>query len=193
LICEDGSGKEVKVTLNELGSLTVDEKAVFVDELDDPTIEISRNCTDINNLTLSRLLDWQAKIFLTRAMLPYVGKSPKTAEFRKAFNAVHAELSGYHRSMGIEVSSKTWSVWTIYHDMLRWRASRYELAALQVKGVEYRPWKKVHPLYKIAREIAEEIKLTQPTLSVATVHRQVMERLSKNLQHWKGENEERSN
>jgi hypothetical protein len=78
---DDGSNTEVQTTRNELATLVVTERAAFVDELDEPSPEPLRQYTDILHLTVQRMFDWQAKVFLMRAMLPCIGTSPKSAVF----------------------------------------------------------------------------------------------------------------
>ena len=169
---------EVKVTRNELATMVVSERATFIDELDEPDPEISRQFTDISNLSVQRMLDWQAKLFLLRAMTPHFGRSPKSQIFSNAFKAAHDELGRWYTSVGMDLGNG-WSPWTLYHDMLRWRANRFEMSSLQVKGVEYRPWKKRNSLYRLAQKIALEIKLDTPSLSASGVHRQTNKRLKK--------------
>lgn len=178
LVRADGSGKELRTTRNELATLVVTERAEFIDELDDPEQEPSRQFSDISHLPVQRMLDWQAKMFLLRAMLPYAGRSPKSSVFRSAFDGALEELNDWYRSMGMDVGSG-WSPWTLYHDMLNWRARRFEISALQIKGVEYRPWTKRSALYEAASAMANEIKLTQPNLSSSGVHRRITQRMAR--------------
>lgn len=178
---------EITVTRNELATLVVTERATFVDELDEPEPTVSRQFTDISHLSAQRMLDWHAKLFLVRAMVPYFGASPKSKTFCNAFKAAHDELASWYSSVGMDLGGG-WSPWTLYHDMLRWRSNRFDISSLQVKGVEYRPWKTRNSLYKLASEIAIEIKLATPSLSASGVHRQTNKRLA-NLEK---ENREKS-
>lgn len=178
LVQDAPSGEELRTTRNELATLVVTERAAFVDELDEPDPTPCRQFTDLSHLSVQRMLDWQAKLFLLRAMLPCAGRSPKSAFFLQAFDTALDELGGWYRSMGLDLGSG-WSPWTLYHDMLRWRSKRYEIAALQSKGVEYRPWKVRNSLYETAREIANEIQLKQPSLSASGVHRKTNARIAK--------------
>ncbi|MGN8002350.1 hypothetical protein ACTJKQ_04060 [Acidovorax sp. 22279] len=178
LVRADGSGIELQTTRNELATLVVTERAEFLDELDDPEHDPSRQFSDISHLTVQRMLDWQAKLFLLRAMLPYAGRSPKSRVFRSAFDGALEELNDWYRSMGMDVGSG-WSPWTLYHDMLNWRAARFEISALQSKGVEYRPWTTRSALYEVAIEIATEIKQRQPNLSALGVHRRTNQRMAR--------------
>ena len=84
-----------------------------------------------------RMLDWHAKVYIVLRMRRFCGQSPKSVAFRNAFEQANQALAEFYAEMGLPL--KTWSDWHIYHDLLRWRANRFEWFAFQRKGVEYCP------------------------------------------------------
>jgi len=139
-ILADGSSIPMTVTRGELATLLVKEEAEFVDDIDEPpdkTRRLSRTVTEIARLSVTRILDWHAKMFLLNRLrrFPY---SPKSPFFQTGYEKAQSELDFLYGLCGF-TPMKRWSVWTLYHDLLRWRSQGYELAAFQRKGVEYTP------------------------------------------------------
>lgn len=152
-ILADGSPAPMTVTRGELASLLVKEEAEFIyddDEPPDTTRHPSRPVTDISRLSLPRIFDWHAKMFMLNRLrrLPC---SPKSPVYRIEFEKAETEIALLYGFCGFPVT-KRWSVWTLYHDLLRWRSYGYELAAFQKKGVEYTPHKGA------SRKLAESLK-----------------------------------
>lgn len=155
-ILADGSLISMTVTRGELATLLVKEEAEFVYDDDDPpdtTRHTSRPITDIARLSFPRILDWHAKMFILNRLrrLPC---SPKSPVFRAEYEKAESELDLLYGLCGFMVT-KRWSVWTLYHDLLRWRSHGFELAAFQRKGVEYTPHK--GPLRKVAERLKAEL------------------------------------
>lgn len=139
-ILADGSSMPMTVTRGELATLLVTEEAEFVDDMDEPpdrTRHVTRTVTDIGRLSVPRIVDWHAKMFLLNRLrrLPC---SPKSAVFRAEHERAQSELEWLYGLCGFTLM-KQWSVWTLYHDLLRWRSQGFELSAFQRKGVEYIP------------------------------------------------------
>lgn len=139
-ILADGSSMPMTVTRGELATLLVTEEAEFVEDIDEPPDtkrRISRTVTEIARLSVLRIVDWHAKMFLLNRLrrLPY---SPKSPVFRIEHEKAQSELDLLYGLCGF-TTMKRWSVWTLYHDLLRWRSQGFELAAFQRKGVEYIP------------------------------------------------------
>ncbi len=165
----------IEISRNELASLLVTEEARVLDELEEPEPTPRRTCTDITGLSIFRVLEWQLKMHLCRVLMPYAGHSPKSPAYRAVFEAEGEAVRDLYQAAGLTFE---WSIWTVYHDLLRWRASGYDIAALQRKGVEYTPWdddKKVRT--RKAREVMSEILKSNPNLSASAVHREVNKRL----------------
>jgi hypothetical protein len=166
---EDSSGKLLEITRNQLATLLMTEEAEFIDELDDPEPKFMREVTDISHMPLHRLMDWQAKVFLLCRMMPFIGGSPRGEKFRDKYKAAQLELRNWRSQMGVS-GEKTWSHWTCYHDIGRWRANRYSLGALQRKGVEYCPERMRNEFYEEAAAFARAKGLAEPHLTAAQVH-----------------------
>lgn len=175
--------KSITISRNELAALIITEEAELHDELEDPSPGPLRKYTDISNMSINRILDWQGKIYLFKKMVHLSGSSPKSKQYRAAFEMAAVELKEWQPITEPPITN-SWSVWTTYHDILRWRANRYEIGALQRKGVEYTPWRIEAPnIYELATRIAHEIALASPELSKANIHKQTNERLKS---EWKG-------
>lgn len=197
---------EVKPTLdisiNELASLLVLEKATLIDELDIPYPEsgtgensndgedgpdfggmsdtnetASRSVTDISNMPIARIVDWHGKIYMLKCLIPLGPCSPKGLVFRSAVADANKDLEEWHNEIGL-TGTKCWSVWTLYHDVIRWRQQKYNLAAIQRKGVEYIPWEhRKSGFYIAATELAQEMGLDSPHLSAAAIHKKLNTKL----------------
>ncbi len=176
---EDQAGSASVVSRNELATLLATEQARFLDDLDEPepNPQSRRTCTDIAHLTVSRMFDWHAKIYLLKSLAPMTSRSPKSKVFREVFASASSELTNWHAEMGTGYTAD-WSPWTVYHDVLRWRYAGYDMAALQKKGVEYTPWSKSRGLYDLAREIAAEVLRKDPAVSAAGLHRHINKTLA---------------
>lgn len=139
-VLADGSCVPITVSRGELATLLVREEAEFVDDSDEPpdaSRRLSRAITDISRLSLLRILDWHAKMFLLNR-LRRLSCSPKSPVFRTEHEKAQSELDLLYGLCGF-TAMKRWSVWTLYHDLIRWRSHGFELAAFQRKGVEYIP------------------------------------------------------
>jgi hypothetical protein len=185
---EAGSDQPLKISRSELAALVVLEEAELVDELEDPESDATREVTNLSFIPLHRVIDWHGKVFLLRRMMPWAGSSPKSAEFRAAFTEAETALREYHESIGL-VDCKRWSHWTVYHDLMRWRAFKYSFGAIQRKGVEYCQWQPRNGLYDEARKLGQEIWRKNPHYTIAEVHDQA----NKQLKQSKAEMEELSN
>ncbi len=176
LLPEADGAPAMKMSRTEFAALLVLEEAEMVDELEDPTSETTREVTNLSFASLPRIVDWHAKVYLLCRMMPWSGSSPKSAEFRAAYAEAQWELREHQEACGL-AGCKTWSHWTIYHDIQRWRSSRYSLAAIQRKGVEYCPWEKRSALHDEAYKLAHEIILKNPHYSIAQVHGDIVKQL----------------
>ena len=134
---EDGASDTLVVSRGELAHLVVTEQAEFIDDPAEPPPIPTRTVTDISHLSPLRMLDWHAKVYIVLRMRRFFGQSPKSIAFRNAFEQANQALAEFYAEMGLPL--KTWSAWHIYHDLLRWRANRFEWFAFQRKGVEYCP------------------------------------------------------
>ncbi len=169
---EPDSCVRINVSVAELAALLVTEDAEITDELDgfvEP--DAARKFTDITSLQLHRLLEWFGKLFLLRRMFPMIGKSPKSKMFEMEFKKACQSLDGYLEESNF-LKVRKWSQWTIYHDLLRLRSSGYEIGAIQKKGVEYSGYQKQDKKYARLGDLAREISLREPHLSVASVARE---------------------
>ncbi|WP_018077075.1 hypothetical protein [Thiobacillus denitrificans] len=166
----------VKMSRTEFAALLVLEEAEMVDELEDPHREMTREVTNLSFSPLLRIVDWHAKIYLLRRMMRWSRSSPKSPRFRAAYVEAERELNEYQLACGLG-HCKTWSHWTFYHDMQRWRSSKYAMAAIQRKGVEYCPWATPAPLYEEARKLAHEITLKHPGWTIEKVHEEALKKL----------------
>lgn len=179
-LVSQSNGKSIQISRNELMSLIVMEEARLCDELEEPDLTPSRQCTDISGLSIARMLDWQLKLFLCRNMIPQLGRSPKSSEFRQDYALVTGILMDLYSVVGLRFQ---WSAWTVYHDLLRWRAKGYDVSALQRKGVEYTPWKDESKVRSnLARELIDEILADKPNLSSAGIYRELKSRIRRGAQ-----------
>lgn len=176
---EGGGDERVEVSRNELAALLVNEQARFFDELEEPEAERAqlRTVTDITHLSVARMMEWQSKIYLLKALAHLVGHSPRSKAFTSAMEEALGNLQIWHEALGLGGQS-TWSPWTLYHDLLRWRANAYDIAALQRKGVEYCPWSQKNELYDVVREIAAYQLKQHPSISAAGLHRKINQELA---------------
>lgn len=158
------------MTRNELASLIVAEEAEFIDDNDDPTLGNMRETTDLAGLAIHRVIDWHAKMFLFLRLLHLAGTSPKSDKFLIPYECAKQELREFHEPLGLG-DFKPWSAWTLYHNLLHWRSARYNIAALQKKGVEYLKLKKRPPFYVAADEMIMKLGVEQPQLSPANIHK----------------------
>jgi hypothetical protein len=139
-ILADGGSQTMTVTRGELATLLVKEEAEFDydnEEPPDASRRSSRSVTEISRLSMQRILDWHAKMFLLNRMRRLLC-SPKSPVFRSELEKAQSELDLFYSLCGF-IALKRWSAWTLYHDLLRWRSHGFELAAFQKKGVEYTP------------------------------------------------------
>lgn len=187
LLPEDDGAPVMKMSRTEFAALLVLEEAEMVDELEDPTAETTREVTNLSFASLPRIIEWHAKVYLLCRMMPWSGSSPKSAEFRAAYAEAQRNLREYQEAWGL-AGCKTWSHWTIYHDIQRWRSSSYSLAAIQRKGVEYCPWEKRSALHDEARMLAHEIILKNPQHSIAQVHGEIVKQLEQSYGGPRGAN-----
>ena len=165
----------LEISRNELAALIVTEEARICDELEEPEPHQMRTVTDISMLSAHRMFDWQFKIFLCKWMTLLTGQSPKS----KSYKAMFLLASGFLQGLYPEARpTGNWSAWTIYHDLLRWRASGYDFAAFQRKGVEYAPWSDNSKarITKL-RQLIEDILSENPNFSASAVHEEVNKRL----------------
>lgn len=170
---------DLTYTADQFAALLVTEEAELVDELDEPDQKQrkSRAVTDLSNLSLHRVIDWLVKIFLLRQMMCMRGFSPNGKTLVGHYEEVRLWLDEWFKSAGIsDVPMPT--CWTTYQDLRRWRRHRYSLAAVQTKGLEYTPWEKNSDFYKLARKLAQEQGMSNPTLSAANLHRAVNDQLA---------------
>jgi hypothetical protein len=173
LLLRDGGGTSMRVSRSELAALVVQERAELIDDLEDPDPVPSRAVTDISGLSFSRTVDWLGKMFLVRGLM-HLTSSPKSPAYRQAFSLRLQELTGHLEEAGI-VEFPGWSVWTVYHDILRMRKAGYDLSALQVKGVEYTPLVRRRDAAALSalRHDLERLALAEPSLSAAMLHRRL--------------------
>lgn len=164
-----------QVSRSELAALVVLERAEMVDELEadesDDDADAWRRATNITSLDAHRIIDWFCKMFLVRQMLRVNG-SPKSHGYREAYARACTLLAESLERAGY-LYCNTWSVWTIYHDVLRLRRHKYRVAALQRKGVEYTPHMRKNAAFEEIKKHVQGRLLDQPQMSVANVHREV--------------------
>lgn len=180
-VSREGEETVTQVSRSELAALIVEERATLLDEPEDPEPVPRRAVTDITNLKVTRVIDWFAKMYVVRGMIHEKG-CPKSSSYRKAFEARLAEVTLHLEACGIS-RFPGWSVHTVYHDVLRLRSAGYDLAALQVKGVEYVPLTPGHTseLFDDLRSQLEELVLENPTWSKANLHRELNKTLATNF------------
>lgn len=176
LRADDGSDSALRISKAELQALVVLEEAELLDELEEPDRRSRRPARTLTYLVPHRLHDWQLKTILLRAMLPVRRLSYKSHTFQRAFQAA-TELVDACRELSPVIGGKAWSALTIYHTLLRWRASGYAYAALQVKGIGYSRLRSRGVIYEKARHVATEVGLKNPNQSAAQTHRQTKRRL----------------
>lgn len=169
LMCLDGHG-ELEISRAELASAVVTEQAAFEDELEDAEPEF-REVTNLSFASLARAWDWHAKLFLLRRLTRHAGSSPKSKLFRVAHEQASAELEVWQEECGV-TDCKRWTAWTCYQEILRWRRSGYQLAAIHRKGLEYAPWSKRTHTRDDARQLVTDIAYANPHLTIAQLHRQ---------------------
>lgn len=164
-----------QVSRSELAALVVLERAEMVDELEvdesEEDADSWRRATNIMSLEAHRIVDWLSKMFLVRQMLRVNG-SPRTRFYRDAYARACTLLTESLERIGYFYCN-TWSVWTIYHDVLRLRRHKYRVAALQRKGVEYTPHKRKNAAFEEVKKHVQQRLLARPQMSVANVHREV--------------------
>ena len=172
----------VTLSTSELAALLVQERAAYIDEFEapDPEPKPLRVFTHLSNLDIARTFDWFSKMYLIRRMYPFIGHSPKSDAFRNGFAESCENLENYLKET-IQ-GCKTWSIWTAYHDLLRFKNYRFDIAALQKKGVEYCGYKARFPHYAIATSLANSIYLEEPHLTAAAVRKKVLALMKKSSQ-----------
>jgi hypothetical protein len=169
-------GSTMVSSRSELAALVVMERAEFIDELEEPEAEPSRPITELTSLPLHRVVDWLCKLFLLRRLMRYSGQSPKSKIFMIGYQQACSELEQALSRFGLQ-GFKPWSSWTIYHDLLRMRINRFEISAIQTKGVEYCPHRIGNPIYQETAALAQELRLESPHLSVKSIAKEVNNRL----------------
>lgn len=175
---EKDGGQSLVLTFDQLATLLVQGDAELIDELDDPrpAEHPERSFNNIAQFDMHRLIDWVVKAFLLRHMSVYMGAGPKSEKFQKAFDEGCRLLKLWFAGIGLDdVPLQT--AWTTYQDQLRWRRRRYSLAALGVKALEYRPWRKRGVHYVLAEALAKEVVYKNPAFSAASIHEAVNDRL----------------
>lgn len=185
LLSPEASARVVRMPRAELYALIVEEKAEIVDETEDP--ERVGEMTEINLERLSddRLIDWYHKMILLRHLFPHAASSPRSRLFRKAC-AEAREVLQWVREDSAVMSYKNWSDKTLNDDLRRWRRAGYALSALQVKGLQYRPWRTRRPKYTRLAKIVSAVRRQNPMISIANVARQARFRF-KRLQEASGQ------
>jgi hypothetical protein len=203
----DGVTPDLQISLNELASHLVLEEATLIDELDipdpqpgpgsdpgppsapngvnqkpemaaQPSTGERRIATDLWHLPLPRILDWHAKIYILKCLMRLRSCSPKSRLFRATVVEAQGDLDEWEAWTGA-ACAKRWSAWTLYHDLLRWRQQRYDMAAIQSKGVEYAPWvNRVSPFYVEVLKLAQTTGLEFPHETKASIHKRVHKRLA---------------
>lgn len=185
----DSTNETLDISMNQLASFLVVEKATLIDDLDIPDPEPEpepdedvatprRTVTDITHLPISRVIDWHGKIYILKCLMQLGPCSPKSVLFRAEVAEANKELVEWRNGVGLS-GFKLWSMWTLYHDLLRWRQQRYDLAAIQRKGVEYIPWQnRKSDFYVAAAAMVNEMGLEFPHLSKAAIHRKLNQKLS---------------
>lgn len=177
---ELGGSKNIQMSRSELATLLVIEEAEFIDELEDPEASSAREITNLSFAPIHRILDWHGKVYLLRMMMTMSGSSPKSSEFRNAFEVANETLREWHAAIGLE-DAKGWSSWTVYHDLLHWRSHKYSLGAVHRKGLEYCPWQKRDALYEEAERLLNETVLRTPHISVARAHALINQHLKHSI------------
>ena len=166
---EDGASDTLVVSRGELAYLVVTEQAEFIDDPAEPPPIPTRTVTDISHLPPLRMLDWHAKVYIVLRMRRFFGQSPKSIAFRNAFEQANKALAEFYAEMGLPL--KTWSAWHIYHDLLRWRANRFEWFAFQRKGVEYCPHAtNTRDAYAATAATLKQLVLANPHLKATALH-----------------------
>lgn len=173
----EGSAEELHLSRSALATAIVLEEAEFIDELEDPDIKLASHTTNISFLRTHRIYDRYLMMILINGVLA-MKQSPKSANFRNAFRDAEAILEAY-REHSIIAGGKRWSMWTIYHLLLRWRSSGHAFAAFHLKGVMNHPWRKKDPRYLEARELVEQLALAHPKRPIAWIHGEVDRLLKK--------------
>lgn len=179
LVLQNGStGEALEITRSELVALIVGESAELVDDLELPIVEPSRHVTVVTPaMPLHRTIDWLAKLSMVKQLLPFAGHSPKGRVFRAAYERARHMVELYFDAIGLG-DFPFWSPWTLYHDLLRMRQNKFDLAALQNKGVEYRPHRIApNSFFAEAARMAEEIRLSNPHITTREVSKRVNDRL----------------
>lgn len=177
LCVDDETGAALQVSRAELQALVVLGDAELVDELEDPDRRATGYLLNLTFLIPHRLHDWQLKVIHLRAMLPVRNRSFKSAAFRRAYRDA-CELVDACRALSPITGGKRWSMYEIYHTLLRWRASGYSYTAIQSKGIAFRKPLRHSKLHETARALASEVAKEHPDLSIASVRRETNDRLA---------------
>lgn len=205
--------KTIQMSKNELASLLVLEKATLIDVLDipepkpEPDVNVGEemgidgrdegtsnlntspsklNIVDISHMELTRVLDWHGKIYILKCLMHLGHSSPKSSSFKLATANALKDLEEWYDGIGLSGTS-SWSAWTLYHDLLRWRQQRYKFIALQRKGVQYTPWvNRKSDFYVTAYKLAQEVGLEFPNLSTAKLLEKTNHKLSKQIGEYQG-------
>lgn len=169
LVRDDGTDEALSMPRSELYAQIVEETAQLVDDTEDPDITASMPEINLSFLSIDRAIDWWHKMILLRKLLAQADCSPRSKRFEREYNDACHLLEWVRANSGIG-SLKTWSRKTLNDDLRRWRRAGFSIAALQVKGLQYRPWKKRSPKYERARTLAQNIR-EDPNWTVESVRR----------------------
>jgi hypothetical protein len=171
LLQSEGAAQTVRLSTSELAFRIVREDASFIDELEDPDIRQENRVTNISHLATHRIFDRYLMMILVNGLLA-IRESPKSSDFRRSFGAA-ANIMDCYRDHCIITGGKTWSMWTIYHLLLRWRANGYAINAFHLKGIMLHPWRKRDPRYIEARQMVSSLAEANPSRSIAWIHNEV--------------------
>jgi hypothetical protein len=171
LLQSEGAAQTVRLSTSELAFRIVREDATFIDELEDPDIRQENRVTNISFLTTHRIFDRYLMMILVNGLLA-TRESPKSSDFRRSFDAA-ASIMECYREHCIISGGKKWSMWTIYHLLLRWRTSGYAINAFHLKGIMLHPWRKRDPRYIEAQEMVSNLVEANPGRSIAWIHKEI--------------------
>jgi hypothetical protein len=171
LLQSEGAAQTLRLSTSELAFRIVREDAAFIDELEDPDISQTNRVTNISFLATHRIFDRYLMMILVNGLLA-TRESPKSGDFRRSFDAA-ATIMECYREHCIISGGKRWSMWTIYHLLLRWRASGYAINAFHLKGIMLHPWRKKDPRYVEAKEMVLKLAEANPKRSIAWIHQEI--------------------
>jgi hypothetical protein len=170
----------------ELCAKIVEESAVLNDDIEDPDIAADQPEINLSFLSIDRKLDWYHKMILIRGLLPYSKMSPRSGQFIRASERARHLLRWSKMHSGVE-STKSWSDKTLNDDLRRWRRAGYALAALQVKGLQYRPAPRKDEKYVRSKPLIDQIRKEHPHWSYETVRRMLDLLLRRGITSYSGQ------